>query len=127
MGAAQAVASEGASKIAHPNTRLWVRSLAAALVWRSLLRLTFEFGKKRSRSSQVVRFKPFGKPVMDFCQQSTRLGPLALVVPQSSEADRRAQFKQFRLLTASYFNRRLETVLGLVVLIYLIGSKQLSP
>src|SRR5262245_51654850 len=65
------------------------------------------------RLLEVVGVKPLGEPAIDCRQQVVGLGPLALLLPQVSEAGGGAQFPGFGLLTVGDRDGLLEARLRL--------------
>ena len=49
---------------------------------------------------QIRGVEPFGEPAIDRCQQRTRFGLLALLLPEATEAHGGPQLQRFRLLAA---------------------------
>jgi len=48
------------------------------------------------------RVQAFGEPTVDWREQFARFGALALIAPQASEPNGRAEFPKFRLLFAGH-------------------------
>jgi hypothetical protein len=62
--------------------------------------LASQFFEQRLGFLQVYCVKPFGEPAIDLRQQLARLFPLAVLLPQPSQARCRSQFQQLCLLLA---------------------------
>src|SRR5262249_8768545 len=52
----------------------------------------------RLRLFQIARVEPFSEPAVDRSKQLAGLSPLALITPQTGEAGRGTQLKDFRAL-----------------------------
>jgi hypothetical protein len=62
--------------------------------------LSTEFLQQRLRILQISGVKALGEPAIDRGQQGTRLGPLALLLPEAAQARGDPQLPGFGLLAA---------------------------
>jgi hypothetical protein len=57
---------------------------------------------------EVGNVKTFGEPAIDRCQQFRGLDPLALLLPQTTQAHRRPQLQRLRLLAPGHLEGLLQ-------------------
>src|SRR5262249_58804103 len=79
-----------------------------------------------ARLPQIFRIGAFLKPIVDWCDEASRLTKPSLLFPKRGEAGRRSQFQGFGLLTARQLKSLLEARLGLAGLCLVQRKQQLA-